>query len=278
MRHIFARTGGRRMSLRVQLWSLFVIATALVATLVAVNASSGFDAARRYDNTQVGSETTSQANELAQSVQSVPQQLASILTSRALRTLDSQACIPVLKNLAVLTQAHILIVDHSGNIRCSDGSIGNVVTIGSSPWLNNTFVQGYGLGGPMTDPTTHQVDVAYAATYKTTTGQQVALVGMGAAQAMLGMTSHNNVAPFVVDLTTGKVFGAPADAQSVMGQKFDPKMLLSLAARHATATVKGADGVKRILAAEKIEGTTWVMIAGMPSHVALAIADRDLHR
>ena len=275
---LVARRTPRRLSLRAQLWGLFTIAFALVATLVAVNASNSFAAARNYSTSQVQSQTATQARQLSDGQQPVFALLDSVAQAPGVRDLVPTACREALRNLAVLSAgAHVAAVDATGKILCSDGTL-PASSIGTPDWLRAAFATGNGIGGPIADPTTGRLDVAYAATFATTDGRRIALIGMGSASSLASLSSHDNVAPLLVSSSTGLVFSAPSDMARLIGTTIDPATVRDLVATHATRTLRGADGTRRITAAETVSGTPWTIVAGMSVKTALAPAHSDLNR
>jgi diguanylate cyclase (GGDEF)-like protein/PAS domain S-box-containing protein len=269
----------RRMSVRTQLLVDTVIASALVATLVIINASNGFESARASAVTQVTAETASQAQGLRDTVETVPGYLASVVSQPGVRALDATSCAAALRNLGTLSAgAHILIVDRAGRIACSDGSLGRMSSIGASDWLGHTFAAGTSVAGPVADPTSQRTDVVFSIAFRSSAGRELALVGMAATAMLIPLTAHNRVDPMLVDAATGTVIDAPTELPGLIGSTVDRGVLQRLISRQTTASLVGADGVKRITAARSVVGTKWVMLGGLSENVAMAPARHDLNR
>lgn len=273
------RPSNRRISLRAQLLAVFVVATALVGSLVALSASNSFQSARRSATTQVGAETSSQAQQLRDSLDAVFPYLTSIVAQPAIRSSDPRSCGAALHGLGALSvDAHVMIVEQSGRVVCSDGSLGAMTTLGTPAWLTGAFATGSGLGGPIHDPTVDRIDVAYAMAFDSSNGKRVALVGLISPATAVPLAAHNGVDPFVVDIPTGTVFATPAPKASTIGSAIDQTVLTRLVAGRETLTLRGPDGISRITSATGVPGTSWALMAGLPSDTALASARRDLQR
>jgi diguanylate cyclase (GGDEF)-like protein/PAS domain S-box-containing protein len=268
-----------RMSVRSQLLVAFLISTGLIGALVVLASSQSFDSARRNAESQVITETNSQAQGLQSTLRSIPQYLRSIVAQRSVRSLDPATCRTQLQELGqVVSGVHIVIVNKSGRVVCSDGSLPGVTSIGQPSWLTRTFGGATGVGGPVTDPTTKQPDVTISIAFRAKSGRSVALVAMAGASSLLSMTAHNNVDPYLVDLTTGRVFDADPSADRLIGWTVDRAQLSRLLHTERPMTASDVDGTKRITAAMRIPGTHWAMLGGLPYDAAMAPARHDLFR
>jgi diguanylate cyclase (GGDEF)-like protein/PAS domain S-box-containing protein len=266
---------GQGAAVGTQLLALLIVGALFIAVLVGINSVSDYRSARASAVEAVAREANTQARDLhAYFKTDFRQTLLSLPGQPGLRSASQQRCAPGLAALADLaTDAELAVLRADGSVVCVAGT---PAVSSSEPWMPAALTHRVSLGGIVQDRETGLPRVAYTVRYAADDGRRLLVFLSPTLHTLLNATS-SGLSLMLADRKTGLLLDH-YKLDTTSGEELDQVVAADLLRPSREITAVGPDGTERIYSVAAVEGTDWVVLAGVDKAKAFAHAEKSLQR